>query len=69
VSSDKERSQFVNKNNAINKIYELITSAFKLRKYRHKTLPTFNSKEQRLSNKKINSQKKSLRKKDYDDDL
>lgn len=67
ISSQTERSQFLNKEIAIRKFNELIASAFIKRKKRLKTKPSSGSKEERLSSKKIVSEKKSLRaKKHYD---
>lgn len=67
ISSQTERSQFLNKAIAVKKFDELIASAFIKRKKRVKTKPSSVSKEERLSSKKIVSEKKSLRsKKHYD---
>jgi ribosome-associated protein len=67
ISSQTERSQFLNKAIAVKKFDELIASAFIKRKKRVKTKPSTVSKEERLASKKIVSQKKSLRsKKHYD---
>lgn len=67
ISSQSERSQFLNKTLAIKKFNELIASAFVKRKKRIKTKPGSVSKEERLASKKIISQKKSLRSKRYYD--
>lgn len=67
ISSQTERSQFLNKEIAVRKFNELIASAFIKRKKRLKTKPSLVSKEERLTSKKINSEKKSLRaKRHYD---
>lgn len=67
ISSQTERSQFLNKEIAVRKFNELIASAFIKRKIRLKTKPSSISKEERLTSKKINSEKKSLRaKRHYD---
>jgi ribosome-associated protein len=63
--SQKERSQLLNKLDAIKKFYSIVEKAFKKEKKRHKTNPTKISKEERLSSKKIVSQKKSYRSKDF----
>jgi ribosome-associated protein len=65
IVSQKERSQLLNKLDAIKKFYVIIEKAFKKEKQRHKTNPTKISKEERLSSKKIVSQKKSYRSKDF----
>lgn len=67
ISSQTERSQFLNKAIAVSKFDELITSASIKPKKRLKTKPSSVSKEERLAFKKIVSEKKSLRaKKHYD---
>lgn len=67
ISSQTERSQFLNKAIAVSKFDELITSASIKPKKRLKTKPSSGSKEERLAFKKIVSEKKSLRaKKHYD---
>ena len=65
IVSQNERSQFLNKLDAIKKFYILIGKAFKKEKPRHKTKPTITSKEERLTVKKIVSYKKSNRSKDF----
>ena len=65
IVSQNERSQFLNKLDAIKKFYMLIGKAFKKEKPRHKTKPTITSKEERLTVKKIVSHKKSNRSKDF----
>lgn len=67
ISSQSERSQFLNKTLALKKFNELIASAFVTRKKRVKTKPSSVSKEERLASKKIVSEKKSLRAKKYYD--
>ncbi len=67
ISSQTERSQFLNKAIAIKKFDELFTSAFIKRKKRVKKKPSTGSKEDILTSKNIVSEKKSLRaKKHYD---
>lgn len=67
ISSQSERSQYLNKMIVIKKFDELIASAFRKKKKRIKTKPSAASKEERLSSKKKVSEKKSLRKKNFYD--
>ena len=62
IVSQTERSQYLNKQKAINKFYELIERALRKEKVRKKTKPSAVIKENRLSLKKSISQKKQLRK-------
>jgi len=62
ISSDAERTQLRNKNKAIELFFELLENALKKPKKRKKTKPTRASKEKRLKEKKIQSEKKHLRK-------
>lgn len=62
VISQKHRSQQRNKEEAINKFKKLIENIFKERKKRKKTLPTAESREERMKSKKLLSDKKQLRK-------
>ncbi|MFP4025443.1 MAG: alternative ribosome rescue aminoacyl-tRNA hydrolase ArfB [Thiohalospira sp.] len=62
ITSDTERTQLRNKNNAIEIFFELLEQALKKPKKRKKTKPTQASKEKRLKEKKIQSEKKQLRK-------
>lgn len=64
VVSQKERSQILNKELCIHKFYKLIEKALTPAKKRKATRPTKASKEKRLANKKILSEKKSRRRKD-----
>lgn len=64
ITSDTERTQLRNKKNAIAIFFELIEKALKKPKKRKKTKPTKASKEKRLKEKKIQSEKKQLRKGD-----
>lgn len=68
IVSQSERSQLLNKNRAIEKFYELLEKAFKKEKPRHKTKPTKSSQEERLKSKKVKSQKKSDRRRDFIDE-
>ena len=63
IKSNKFRSQLKNKKDAIGKLITLLKRSSKTKKIRKKTLPTKKSIETRLSSKRINSKKKSLRKK------
>ncbi|MCK5028475.1 MAG: aminoacyl-tRNA hydrolase [Bacteroidales bacterium] len=61
ISSDSERTQLRNKKNVIDLFFELLEKALLKPKKRIKTKPTRASKERRLKEKKIVSQKKRLR--------
>lgn len=63
VKSQSYRTQLENKEDAIKKINELITSALKKKKLRIATKPSRQSKEKRLESKKRSSQIKEGRKK------
>lgn len=65
IVAQNERSQYLNKIDAISKFYLLIEKAFKKEKIRHKTKPTKASKEERLTAKRNVSQKKVDRSKDF----
>lgn len=65
IVSQTERSQLGNKRRAINKFYELITKALAPRKKRLATKPGKAVKEKRLKEKKQQSEKKALRKKEW----
>ncbi|MDY6799709.1 MAG: alternative ribosome rescue aminoacyl-tRNA hydrolase ArfB [Bacteroidota bacterium] len=62
ITSDTERTQLRNKNKAIEIFFDLIERALKKPKKRKKTKPTLASKEKRLKEKKIQSEKKQFRK-------
>jgi len=62
LTSQTERSQFMNKGKVIKKFYSLIAKALEEEKIRTKTKPSKASKEKRIQNKKINSEKKVFRK-------
>lgn len=62
ITSQSERSQLKNKEEAIRRFYELIFNALKPRKKRKATKPTLASIENRLKLKKQLSEKKNLRK-------
>ena len=62
IKANRFRSQLKNKHDAILRLVEIIQRASKIKKRRLKTFPTLNSQENRIKRKKINSAKKSLRK-------
>ncbi|MCB2196110.1 MAG: aminoacyl-tRNA hydrolase [Bacteroidetes bacterium] len=61
LTSDSERTQLGNKRKVLELFFELIENALKKPKKRIKTKPTKASREKRLKNKKIQSEKKRLR--------
>ena len=61
IVSQVERSQVQNKELCIEKFYALLQKCFTPRKKRKPTRPSKSSKEKRLKEKKINSEKKILR--------
>jgi ribosome-associated protein len=62
ISSQSGRSQLANKENTINKLEELLTEAFAVRKKRKPTKPSKASIEKRLEQKRRQSEKKHWRK-------
>jgi ribosome-associated protein len=62
ITSDTERTQLRNKNNAIEIFFQLLEQALKKPKKRKKTKPTKASQEKRLKEKKMHSEKKQFRK-------
>ncbi len=68
ISSDEERSQYLNKLKAIEKLNELLIKSLKRTKPRKKTRPTSGSVAERLQKKKLHSGKKNLRRKNFGDD-
>lgn len=66
VISQSERSQLANKKLAVEKLHELIVRALTPRKKRVPTKPGKGAKEKRLKTKKIVSEKKILRKKEFE---
>lgn len=62
VTSQTGRSQLDNKENALEKFFELIEKALTVRKKRLKTAPTLASRIKRLESKKNLAMKKQLRK-------
>ncbi|WP_375238994.1 alternative ribosome rescue aminoacyl-tRNA hydrolase ArfB [Aurantibacter sp.] len=63
LSSQETRSQYKNKNLTIKKLFFILDSALKVNKYRIPTKTPRSVKVKRLKNKKINSERKSNRKK------
>jgi ribosome-associated protein len=67
IVSQVERSQFDNKTRTIERFYQLLEKALTPVKKRTPTKPTFASKKKRLENKIHRSEKKALRKINYED--
>jgi ribosome-associated protein len=65
IVSQSERSQLANKKLGVQKLHELIVRALTPRKKRVPTKPGKGAKEKRLKTKKIVSEKKVLRKKEW----
>lgn len=63
ITSQKERSQLKNKENAITKLFDILTKAFQIPKQRKATQPTYSSKKKRIASKKIRSITKQNRQK------
>jgi ribosome-associated protein len=61
LTSQEERTQLGNKERVIKKFFFLINSNLVRKKKRKPTRPSFAARQQRLSSKKINSEKKSGR--------
>jgi len=68
ISSDRFRDQIRNREDCIEKLHQLITSALVVPKKRKKTKPSRSSERRAKENKKRHSEKKSFRKltKDFD---
>ena len=66
ITSQRFREQFKNIEDAIEKLKKIILEALKEKKKRRPTKPTKASKEARIQSKKLNSQKKVMRSKDFD---
>lgn len=62
LHSQESRSQSVNKEEAINKLNELLRKAFTVKKKRKPTKPTKSSKRKRVDEKKQRGEKKQWRK-------
>ena len=69
VKSQTHRTQLANKEEAIEKIHELVKKAITKKKFRIATRPSKKMKEKRLEEKKRSSEKKSTRKKFKPKDL
>ncbi|MGF7139418.1 alternative ribosome rescue aminoacyl-tRNA hydrolase ArfB [Roseimarinus sediminis] len=65
ITSQSERSQLKNKQAATERFYQLLTLALQPVKKRKATRPTRSSVEKRLDKKRLISEKKSLRRKDF----
>lgn len=63
VKAQVYRTQLDNREDAVNKIIELVTAALKKKKMRISTRPSKKAREKRLTNKKQNSETKEGRKK------
>lgn len=63
IKASSYRTQERNKQDALNRLVDLIKRAAIIPKKRKKTKPTFASKERRLERKKLHSKNKSLRSK------
>lgn len=63
ISSDRYRSQARNREDAVDRLRELVTASLRTPKQRVSTSATAGSKQQRLKTKRIHSQKKALRQK------
>jgi ribosome-associated protein len=66
VICDEERSQYLNKEKAIERLIVLLTRALQVQKPRKATRPGKKAKAERLDNKKAQSAKKENRKKSFD---
>lgn len=67
VMSEEERSQYLNKERALEKLQQILTHALHRPKARKATKPSKAMKEARLAKKKIQSAKKASRKGGFDD--
>lgn len=66
VICEEERSQYLNKEKALEKLYQLLCHALKKPKLRKKVKPTKAMIAARLENKKLQSAKKESRRKNFD---
>ena len=66
VMSEEERSQYLNKERALEKLQQILTRALHRPKARKATNPSRAMIEARLAKKKMQSAKKESRKKDFD---
>ena len=67
VMSEEERSQFMNKERALEKLHIILANALHQPKKRKATKPSTAVKAARLADKKIRSAKKEGRKRNFDD--
>jgi ribosome-associated protein len=67
VVCDEERSQYLNKEKAIDRLINLLTEALHIQKKRKATRPSKGSKAARLDSKKLQSAKKESRRQRFDD--
>ncbi|MCL3782251.1 aminoacyl-tRNA hydrolase [Prolixibacteraceae bacterium JC049] len=65
LTEQSERSQLQNKEKVLGRFYALIHQSLIPPKKRKATRPTLASKKKRLDNKRIQSEKKQLRRKDF----
>jgi ribosome-associated protein len=66
VICDEERSQYLNKEKAIERLIVLLARALQVQKPRKPTKPGKKAKAERLDNKKAQSAKKENRKRSFD---
>jgi ribosome-associated protein len=66
IICDEERSQYLNKQKALERLYALLTKALYRPKLRKATKPGKAAKARRVEQKRVNSVKKQLRKADFD---
>jgi ribosome-associated protein len=67
VVCEEERSQYLNKEKALEKLFIILEKALHKPKSRKATKPSKAAKAARLANKRINSDKKANRNKNFDD--
>lgn len=67
IAVQESRSQWKNKQLAIERFRDLLTHALKPAKKRKRTVATVSSKEKRLKAKKLRSARKKMRLRDFDD--
>lgn len=66
VISDEERSQYLNKEKAVEKLYNILTKALHKPKVRKATKVSKAAKAARLDQKRINSERKESRKRNFE---
>jgi len=66
VICDEERSQYLNREKALERLIILLTRSLQIQKPRKVTKPSKKAKAERLGNKKIQSAKKEGRKRNFD---